>query len=107
MSGFYDKVRKLFNSEDRGSKINNNNNNYDFIVDIDKLRKKINNSDFIEYAINTVKKTVNCNDTLIKQIMYTALSSYVPNYPITIAVLAPTSEDKTDVVEKYLELYLD
>jgi len=58
LSGFYDKVRKLYNSEDRGSKTNNNNsnnNNYDSIVDIDELRTKVNNSDFVEYAINTVK----------------------------------------------------
>ena len=107
MSGFYDKVRKLYNSKDRGSKTNNNNNNndYDSIVDINELRKKINNSDFIEYAINTVNKTVNSNDTLIKQIMFTAISSYVHNYPITLAVLALTNEDNTDVVEKCLELF--
>ena len=104
MSGFDDKVRKHDDSEDRGSKTNNNNN-YNSIVDIDELRTKVNNSDFIEYPINTVKKTVNCNDTLIKQIMYTGISSYVHNYPITLAVLAPTSEDKIDVIEKCLELF--
>ena len=37
--------------------------------------------------------------------MFTALSSYVHNYPITLAVLALTSEDNTDVVEKCLELF--
>jgi hypothetical protein len=49
------------------------------VIDIDELRSKINYCDFIEYAINIVKKTVKCEDTLVKQILYTALSSYIQN----------------------------
>ena len=33
--------------------------------------------DFIDYVIKKVKKTVKCEDALIRQILYTGLSSYI------------------------------
>ncbi len=89
--------------------INGNNadnaNNCDLTIAIDELKSKINYCDFIEYAINTIKKTVKCEDILIKQILYTALSSYIQSDPINLAILAPTSEGKTYAVEQCIKLF--
>jgi hypothetical protein len=48
----------------------------------------------LEYVIRIVKRTVKQEDVLIRQILYTALSS-VSNNPINLGIIAPTSEGKT------------
>src|SRR4051794_26047739 len=75
------------NLNSKGNTINNNKDilntsNYQPVIDVRDLRTKINYQDFIDYAINIIKKTVKCEDTLIKQIIYAALSSYIQNDPI-------------------------
>jgi hypothetical protein len=57
--------------------------------------------DYAEYIIDTAKKTVKREDTLIRQIVYTALSKDSDN-PLNLAVLATTSEGKTHAVVETL-----
>ena len=75
------------------------------IIDEDGLKSKINNNDFFEYVIRTVKKTVKCEDALIRQILYTGLSSYIQDDPINLGIIAPTSEDKTYHVEECMKFF--
>jgi hypothetical protein len=42
---------------------------------------------------------------LIKQILYTALSSYVGDDPINLGIIAPTSEGKTYPVEETMKFF--
>lgn len=55
---------------------------------------KLYGNDYFEYLIDCVKSTVKEENALIRQVMYTTLSSY-GNDPINLGVLAPTSTDKT------------
>src|SRR4051812_29843564 len=84
------------NDDSNSSKacINSKINNYTNLIDTNELRTKINYKDFIRYVIDIVKKTVKCEDTLIKQIVYAAISSYIQSDPINLAIIAPTSEGK-------------
>ena len=75
------------------------------IIDEDGLKSKINNNDFFEYVIRTVKKTVKCEDALIRQILYTGLSSYIQDDPINLGIIAPTSEGKTYPVEECMKFF--
>lgn len=61
--------------------------------------------DFIEYVIDQVKKTVKCEDALIRQILYTGLSSYIGDDPINLGIIAPTSEGKTYPVEECIKFF--
>ena len=42
-------------------------------IDEDGLKSKIKNNNFFEYVIKKVKKTVKCEDALIRQILYSGL----------------------------------
>jgi hypothetical protein len=76
------------------------------IIDENELKSKIkNNEDFFEYVIRTVKKTVKCEDALIRQILYTGLSSYIGDDPINLGIIAPTSEGKTYPVEECMKFF--
>ena len=77
------------------------------VIDEQKLKSKIINfdGDFINYIIKQIKKTVKCEDVLIRQILYTGLSSYVGDDPINLGIIAPTSEGKTYPVEETMELF--
>ena len=68
-------------------------------VDLDPY---IQDRDYAEYIIDTAKKTVKREDTLIRQIVYTALSKDSDN-PLNLAVLATTSEGKTHAVVETLK----
>lgn len=65
----------------------------------------IQNPNFIEYVIDQVKKTVKCEDALIRQILYTGLSSYIGDDPINLGIIAPTSEGKTYPVEECIKFF--
>ena len=54
--------------EQKQTKINANDK---LIIDKQELKSKIRNSDFVEYVVKAVKKTVKCEDALIRQILYT------------------------------------
>lgn len=50
--------------------------------------------DCAEFVIRTIKKTVKQEDSLVRQIVYSALSGYSKD-PINLGIIAPTSEGKT------------
>jgi len=97
---------KDLDKKQKQSLINDNgNNNNKIIIDEDELKSQIHNEDFIEYVIKKVKKTVKCEDILIRQILYTGLSSYIEVDPINLGILAPTSEGKTYPVEECIKFF--
>ncbi|MDN5868287.1 MAG: bifunctional DNA primase/polymerase, partial [Candidatus Nitrosocosmicus sp.] len=65
--------------------------------DITELLDKIPDKGFVKYVIDTVKKTVKREDSLIRLILYASLSTYTKD-PINLGVVAPTSEGKTYAV---------
>ena len=69
------------------------------------VNNKGNEEDYIEYVIKKVKKTVKCEDALIRQILYTGLSSYIGDDPINLGIIAPTSEGKTYPVEECMKFF--
>ena len=69
------------------------------IDDEQDLKSKILNFGFADFVINTAKKTVKREDSLIRQVFYTGLSAY-SNNPLSIGIKAPTSEGKTYVVKE-------
>ena len=79
--------------------------NYKNIIDINELKAKINNYDYIDYAIKIVQRTVKCEIIFIKQILFTALHSYIQNDPINLAIMAPTSEGKAYAVEECIKIF--
>ena len=92
--------------EQKQTEINDSENNYKKLtIDEQELKSKINNDDFVEYLILIVKKTVKCEDSLIRQILYTGLSSYIRDDPINLGIMAPTSEGKTYPVEECIKFF--
>jgi len=86
--------------EQKQSWINGTENNNNIVIDDGRdLKSKILNYGFADYVIKTAKKTVKSEDSLIRQVFYTALSAY-SNKPISIGIKAPTSEGKTYVVKE-------
>lgn len=81
------------------------NNSVILVVDEEELRSKIPTDDFVEYVFKTVKKTVKCEDVLIRQIIYTGLSSYIEDDHINLGILAPTSEGKTYPVAECMKYF--
>ena len=69
-----------------------------------KAPEDIENKSYTEYVINVVKKTVKQEDSLIRQIVYTALSADTKD-PINLGILAPTSEGKTYPVIESLQYF--
>jgi hypothetical protein len=66
-------------------------------VELERMKKDLADKVYgpdLEYVIRIVKRTVKQEDVLIRQILYTALSS-VSNNPINLGIIAPTSEGKT------------
>jgi len=95
------------NSSKNNSSNKNDNSTTTVVIDEQELKSKINNfdGDFINYIIKQIKKTVKCEDVLIRQILYTGLSSYVGDDPINLGIIAPTSEGKTYPVEETMKLF--
>jgi hypothetical protein len=60
--------------------------------------------DYAEYAIRSIKKTVKQEDSLVRQLFYTALSKDAAS-PQNLAVLASTSEGKTHPVLETLQYF--
>lgn len=50
--------------------------------------------DYAEYVIETIKRTVKQEDSLVRQIFYTGISKDTTD-PVNLAIMAPTSEGKT------------
>jgi hypothetical protein len=87
----------------QSSSLTNCHNN--IIIDEQELKSRIHNSDPFEYLVKNVKKTVKCEDPLIKQILYTGFSAYVEDDPLNLGVLAPTSEGKTYAITESLQYF--
>jgi hypothetical protein len=60
--------------------------------------------DYINFVIKTIKKTVKREDSLVRQISYSALSAYTKD-PINLGIIAPTSEGKTYPVVETLKFF--
>lgn len=93
------KQRQQFNS------INNDHNT--IILDEHQLKTKISNNNFFEYVKKKIKKTVKCEDALIKLILYTGFSTYGKDDPLNLGILAPTSEGKTYPIIESLKYFPD
>src|SRR5215208_2484297 len=92
--------------EQTQSGINDTEDNINkLIIDEQELKSKTSTSDFFEYFIKIVKKTVKCEDVLIRQILLTGLSSYIEEDPINLGILGPTSEGKTYPVEECIKFF--
>jgi hypothetical protein len=72
-------------------------------VDLDPY---IRDRDYAEYYINTVKKTVRKEDSLVRQVFYTALSKDSDS-PLNLGVLATTSWGKTYGIIQTLQYFPD
>jgi len=68
------------------------------------LQSKISINDFIEYAFDTVRKTIKQENALVRQIAYTGLSAYTRD-PLNLGIMAPTSEGKTYAVTEVMQLF--
>jgi hypothetical protein len=69
-----------------------------------ELDSKIPDRDYAEFVIRTIKRTVKQEDSLVRLIVYTAISKDTSN-PINLAVLAPTSEGKTYAVLESIQYF--
>jgi hypothetical protein len=108
----YNIQRKLLSDQEKYLKEKiqakvNDTETYDEKLTIDEqaLITEIENEDFVEYIIQIVKKTVKCEDSLIRQILYTGLSSYIGDDPINLGIMAPSSEGKTYPVEECIKFF--
>ena len=75
-------------------------------INVAMLESEVPNKDYAEYVIQAAKKDVKCEDYLVRQIVYIALSKDSTN-PLNLLILAPTSEGKTHAVTKTLEYWPD
>ena len=105
----------LSNATTTFEKDNANNNNSTVVQQLNYLQNllktSINSKEFeeqggnyIEYLVSTVKKTVRQEDSLIRQILYTALSAYSQD-PINLGIMAPTSEGKSYAAIETLNIF--
>jgi hypothetical protein len=69
-----------------------------------ELDLKIPGRDYAEFVIGTIKQTVKKEDSLVRLIVYTAISKDTSN-PINLAVLTPTSEGKTYAVLESIQYF--
>ncbi len=72
------------------------------IIELEKRR-----TTYFEFVVSSIKKTVKCEDALIRQVLYTGFSTYVEDDPINLGILAPTSEGKTYAVTEPLQYFPD
>ena len=82
------------NEGKRYAKQNNNSGNQNQTLDFSQLQSKVTDKNYAEYVLGIGKRTVKCEDPLVRQIFYTCMSAYTKN-PINLAIIAPTSEGKT------------
>jgi hypothetical protein len=69
-----------------------------------QLDPHIPNRDYAGFAIETIKKTVKEEDSLVRQIFYAAISKDSTS-PINLAVMAPTSEGKTHAIVESIKYF--
>jgi hypothetical protein len=94
------------------SDIKNDSNNKSqkiesIIIGLEEEEEEGRRKDYFEYVVKSIKKTVKQEDVLIRQILYTAFSSYIEDDPINLGILAPTSEGKTYAITESLQYFSD
>ena len=94
-----DRWNKEFPSN--GNNDNDNDNNSTKKIDVPVI-----DTDHYEFVVNTIKKTVKCEDNLIRQIVLTGLSSKTDD-PVNLGVMGPTSEGKTYPVTESMRYFPD
>lgn len=100
-----DTIKEKLIAEQEKLLIQQSANNNIIKINEQELENQIENDDFIEYVIKKVKKTVKCENILIRQILYTGLSSYIEDDPINLGIITPTSEGKTYPVEECIKFF--
>ena len=60
--------------------------------------------DYTEFVINTAKRTIKQENSLVRQIFYTAMSKDTTD-PGNLGIIAPTSEGKTYPVIEMLKFF--
>lgn len=80
---------------------NNKLDNLDFVKD---LCNKIPDKKFYEYLVKIAKKTVKQEDSLIRLVTCTGLSTFT-NDPLNLGIMAPTSEGKTYAVNQIVKFF--
>ena len=83
------------------------NNNQDKLNIQSRKIVEFQSNNYFEYVVKSIKKTVKCEDALIRQVLYTGLSTYVEDDPINLGILAPTSEGKTYAITESLQYFPD
>lgn len=73
-------------------------------VDVALLESEVPNRDYAEYIIESIKRDVKCEDSLVRKIVYTIVSKD-SNDPLNLGILAPTSEGKTHPVKYTLPYF--
>ena len=71
-------------------------------LNLQKILEKISDKTLIEYVIETAKKTIKKEDSLVRLILYTSLSTYTKD-PVNLGLIAPTSEGKTYAVSEIIK----
>jgi hypothetical protein len=66
--------------------------------------EKIPDRDYAKFVTEIAKKTVKCEDSLVRQIVYTGLSAD-SNEPVNLGIIAPTSEGKTYPIVETLKSF--
>ncbi|HSA75179.1 MAG TPA: hypothetical protein VLE21_03220, partial [Candidatus Nitrosocosmicus sp.] len=73
-------------------------------IDREKIFDKIPDKRFGEYILRIIQKAVKREDSLIRLIMYTSLSTFT-SHPLNLGIVAPTSEGKTYAVSEVIKLF--
>lgn len=73
-------------------------------IDRKKLFDKISDKKIVEYVLRIIQKTVKREDSLIRLILYTSLSTFTSD-PLNLGIVAPTSEGKTYAVSEVIKLF--
>lgn len=86
----------------------NNNDLQQSTIKADELKCKlfdnIPDKEIVEYILRILQKTVKREDSLIRLILYTALSTFTSD-PLNLGIVAPTSEGKTYAVSEVMKLF--
>lgn len=74
------------------------------VVDREKIFDKIPDKKVVEFILRIIQKTVKRENSLIRLILYTSLSTFTSD-PLNLGIVAPTSEGKTYAVSEVIKLF--
>jgi hypothetical protein len=96
--------RENLATEDSQNNSSNDNESVQTVDQTKELDPYVESRDYTEFVISTIKKTVKREDATIRQVLYTGLSKDTRD-PLNLAILAPTSEGKTHVVQQTISYF--